>query len=93
MFSVEVTRRSAVAAELSELFCASVFPADRYELYAEAGRRGAPEAILEALHRLPPGRRFSSVDEVLAVLVQDPAVQAHVMQLESSGPGEASSPQ
>jgi hypothetical protein len=82
-----------VAGELSALFPALVFPADRYQLYAEASRRGAPEVVLDALHRLPTGRQFSTVDEVLAVLVQDPDVQAHIMRPEPSGPAGASSPQ
>jgi Protein of unknown function (DUF2795) len=86
-----VTRRSAVAREISAFFRASVFPADRYDLYAEAISRGAPEVVLEALHRLPAGTKFSSPDEVWSVLVRDPEVQAHVMPPEPSGPAEASS--
>ena len=86
-----MTRRPAAARELSAFFRASVFPADRYDLYAEARGRGAPEAVLEALHRLPAGTKFSSLDQVWSVLVHDPEVQAHVMPPEPSGPAEASS--
>jgi hypothetical protein len=88
---VDVTGRSAAARELSTFFRASVFPADRYDLYAEASSRGAPEAVLEALHRLPASTRFASLDEVWSVLANDPEVQAHVMPPEPSGPAEASS--
>jgi Protein of unknown function (DUF2795) len=88
-----VTSRPAAARELSAFFGTSVFPADRYELYAEARSRGAPEAVLEALHRLPAGTEFSSLDQVWSVLVHDPEVHAHVMPPEPSGPAEASSRQ
>jgi hypothetical protein len=69
-----------------------VFPADRYELYAEASSRGAPEAVLDALHRLPPGQVFSSFDEVWSVLADDPDVQAHITPPGPSAPEGASSP-
>jgi hypothetical protein len=78
--------------EFSGFFRASVFPADRYGLYAEASHLGAPEAVLQALHRLPAGREFTSVDDVWSVLAHDPDVQAHVMPPEPSGPAGASSP-
>ena len=86
-----MTRRPAATREFSGFFRASVFPSDRYGLYAEASSQGAPEAVLDALHRLPARTEFSSVDEVWSVLVHDPDVQAHVMPPGPSGPAGASS--
>lgn len=54
--------------ELSRHLRASVFPADRYALYAEAQDQGAPEAVLDAIHRLPTAKEFRTVHEVWAAL-------------------------
>lgn len=54
--------------ELSRHLRASVFPADRYALFAEANGQGAPEAVLDSLHGLPAGRQYRTVHEVWAAL-------------------------
>jgi Protein of unknown function (DUF2795) len=54
--------------ELSRHLRASVFPADRYALFAEANSQRAPEAVLDPLRRLPAGKEFRTVHEVWAAL-------------------------
>jgi hypothetical protein len=58
----------AARSQLSRVLRPSVFPADRYELFAEANEEGAPEAVLELLRSLPAGRQFANVHEVWAAL-------------------------
>lgn len=46
------------------------FPGDRDRLLRVAGRNGAPLAVLERLGRLPAGRTFLCLDDVLLVEVR-----------------------
>ncbi len=54
--------------ELSRHLRPSIFPADRYVLFAEAKDQKAPEMILELLHALPAGIQFENVHEVWAAI-------------------------
>lgn len=47
------------------------FPGDRDRLLRVAGRNGAPLAVLDRLGRLPAGRTFLGLEDVLLVEVRD----------------------
>jgi hypothetical protein len=54
--------------ELSRHLRASVFPADRDALLAEAAHQGAPKSVVAAVRQLPTGMTFATVHEVWAKL-------------------------
>lgn len=64
MTSEEVEQRSRLGRYLD----LSAQPADREGLRRAAERHNAPDDVLDALDRLPPGRAFQTVDEVWATL-------------------------
>jgi hypothetical protein len=54
--------------ELSRHLRSSAFPGDREALLAEAESQNAPEPVLAALRKLPPGLGFATAHEVWAAL-------------------------
>jgi hypothetical protein len=64
MTSEEVEQRS----ELGRYIDLSALPADREGLRRTAEKNNAPDAVLDALDRLPADRTFQTVSEVWAAL-------------------------
>lgn len=64
MTNEEVEQRS----RLGRYIALSALPGDREGLRRSAEENGAPDDILAALDRLPPGARFQTVSEVWAAL-------------------------
>jgi hypothetical protein len=64
--------------ELSRHLRPSAFPADRAALLAAAADEAAPEAVLQALRRLPEGQEYATMHEVWAAVTgsEDPAEAA-----------------
>lgn len=58
----------AARSELSRNLRASVFPATRDELLAEAEANNAPQAVVEELRRLPSDLKLANVHDVWAAL-------------------------
>ena len=59
--------------ELSRHLRATMFPADRDALVAEARKESAPAAVIDALRQLPEGEAFATVHEVWAALTSSSA--------------------
>ncbi|MEV0403786.1 DUF2795 domain-containing protein [Actinoallomurus sp. NPDC050550] len=57
----EVARR----AELSRHLPPSEFPADRRRLLAHLRSKGAPGSVVEAISRLPEGKEFRTIGEIV----------------------------
>lgn len=60
----DVARR----AELTRHLPPSEFPADRRRLLAHLRRKKAPESVVEAVSRLPEGREFHTIGEIVRAI-------------------------
>jgi hypothetical protein len=68
MSPVDVARR----AELTRHLPPSEFPADRERLLAHLRARRAPNSVIDAVSRLPEGKEFQTLGEIVRTLGSQP---------------------